>query len=108
MFGSLLMLVAILGLVFAVAAKTGVTSFEYAFLLGHLGDLGRAAWWFFGAFFLAFAIKVPMFPFHTWLPDAHVDAPTPASVLLAGLPLKMGTYGLPRFAVPVLPAGAPH
>src|SRR5256885_12453136 len=99
MFGSLLMLVAILGLVFAVAAKTGVTSFEYAFLLGHLGDLGRAAWGFFGAFFLAFAIKVPMFPFHTWLPDAHVEAPTAGSVLLAGILLKMGTYGFLRFAV---------
>src|SRR5256885_2156801 len=106
MFGSLLMLVAILGLVFAVAAKTGVTSFEYAFLLGHLGDLGRAAWWFFGAFFLAFAIKVPMFPFHTWLPDAHVEAPTAGSVLLAGILLKMGTYGFLRFAVPFFPGVA--
>src|SRR6266566_3855987 len=108
MFGSLLMLVAILGLVFAVAAKTGVTSFEYAFLLGHLGDLGRAAWWFFGAFFLAFAIKVPMFPFHTWLPDAHVEAPTAGSVLLAGVLLKMGTYGFLRFALPLFPAVALH
>src|SRR6266498_3748118 len=108
MFGSLLMLVAILGLVFAVAAKTGVTSFEYAFLLGHLGDLGRAAWWFFGAFFLAFAIKVPMFPFHTWLPDAHVEAPTAGSVLLAGILLKMGTYGFLRFAVPFFPGVALH
>src|SRR5438034_2567137 len=106
MFGSLLMLVAILGLVFAVAAKTGVTSFEYAFLLGHLGDLGRAAWWFFGAFFLAFAIKVPLFPLHTWLPDAHVEAPTAGSVLLAGILLKMGTYGFLRFAVPFFPGVA--
>src|SRR5438034_7561019 len=106
MFGSLLMLVAILGLVFAVAAKTGVTSFEYAFLLGHLGDLGRAAWWFFGAFFLAFAIKVPLFPLHTWLPDAHVEAPTAGSVLLAGILLKMATYGFLRFAVPFFPGVA--
>src|SRR5438034_734642 len=106
MFGSLLMLVAILGLVFAVAAKTGVTSFEYAFLLGHLGDLGRAAWWFFAAFFLAFAIKVPLFPLHTWLPDAHVEAPTAGSVLLAGILLKMGTYGFLRFAVPFFPGVA--
>src|SRR3989449_706195 len=104
--GSLLMLVAILGLVFSVAAKTGVTTFEYAYLLGHLGELGRAAWWFFGAFFLAFAIKVPMFPFHTWLPDAHVEAPTAGSVLLAGILLKMGTYGFLRFAVPFFPAVA--
>ena len=107
-FGSLLMLVAILGLVFSVAAKTGVTTFEYAYLLGHLGDLGRAAWWFFGAFFLAFAIKVPMFPFHTWLPDAHVEAPTAGSVLLAGILLKMGTYGFLRFALPFFPGVALH
>src|SRR2546422_706616 len=106
--GSLLMLVAILGLVFSVAAKTGVTTFEYAYLLGHLGELGRAAWWFFGAFFLAFAIKVPMFPFHTWLPDAHVEAPTAGSVLLAGILLKMGTYGFLRFAVPFFPQVALH
>src|SRR5256886_6938443 len=108
MFGSLLMLVAILGLVFAVAAKTWVTSCEYAFLLGNLGDLGRAAWWVFGAFFLAFAIKVPMFPFHTWLPDAHVEAPTAGSVILAGVLLKMGTYGFLRFALPLFPAVALH
>src|SRR5881296_1262190 len=106
--GSLLMLVAILGLVFSVAAKTGVTTFEYAYLLGHLGELGRAAWWFFGAFFLAFAIKVPMFPFHTWLPDAHVEAPTAGSVLLAGILLKMGTYGFLRFALPFFPGVALH
>ncbi|PYO38238.1 MAG: Fe-S-binding domain-containing protein [Gemmatimonadetes bacterium] len=108
MFGSLLMLVAIIGLVFAVAGKTGVISFDYDYLLGHLGDLGRAAWWFFGAFFLAFAIKVPMFPFHTWLPDAHVEAPTAGSVLLAGILLKMGTYGFLRFAVPLFPGVALH
>src|SRR5881296_3595611 len=106
--GSLLMLVAILALVFSVAAKTGVTTFEYAYLLGHLGELGRAAWWFFGAFFLAFAIKVPMFPFHTWLPDAHVEAPTAGSVLLAGILLKMGTYGFLRFALPFFPGVALH
>src|SRR3989449_7213109 len=108
MFGSLLMLVAIIGLVFAVAGKTGVISFDYDYLLGHLGDLGRAAWWFFGAFFLAFAIKVPMFPFHTWLPDAHVEPPTPGWVLLAGILLKMGTYGFLRFAVPLFPGVALH
>src|SRR3989449_96059 len=106
MFGSLLMLVAIIGLVFAVAGKTGVVSFDYDYLLGHLGDLGRAAWWFFGAFFLAFAIKVPMFPFHTWLPDAHVEAPTAGSVILAGILLKMGTYGFLRFALPLFPGVA--
>ena len=62
--------------------------------------------WFFLAFALAFAIKVPLFPFHTWLPDAHVEAPTAGSVILAGVLLKMGTYGLVRFAFPLFPAAA--
>jgi NADH-quinone oxidoreductase subunit M len=64
--------------------------------------------WFFGAFALAFAIKVPVFPFHTWLPDAHVEAPTAGSVLLAGVLLKMGTYGFLRFALPFFPGVALH
>jgi NADH-quinone oxidoreductase subunit M len=102
------MLVAILGLYFAVGARTGTYSFDYAHVLGNLGNLGPAAWWFFGAFFLAFAIKVPMFPFHTWLPDAHVEAPTAGSVILAGILLKMGTYGFLRFALPFFPAIALH
>jgi NADH-quinone oxidoreductase subunit M len=63
-------------------------------------------YWFFLAFALAFAIKVPLFPFHTWLPDAHVEAPTPGSVILAGVLLKMGTYGLVRFAFPLFPEAA--
>jgi len=108
MLGSLLMLVAILGLYFAVGARTGTYSFDYAHVLGNLGNLGPAAWWFFGAFFLAFALKVPMFPFHTWLPDAHVEAPTAGSVILAGILLKMGTYGFLRFALPFFPAIALH
>src|SRR5713101_2088788 len=108
MFGSLLMLVAILGLYFAVGARTGTYSFDYAHVLGNIGNLGSEAWWFFGAFFLAFAIKVPMFPFHTWLPDAHVEAPTAGSVILAGVLLKMGTYGFLRFALPFFPAIALH
>src|SRR5713101_3737192 len=108
MLGSLLMLVAILGLYFAVGARTGTYSFDYAHVLGNLGTLGPVAWWFFGAFFLAFAIKVPMFPFHTWLPDAHVEAPTAGSVILAGILLKMGTYGFLRFALPFFPAVALH
>src|SRR5947207_5817193 len=107
-FGSLLMLVAILVLVSQVGHQTGVYSFSYAYLTAHLGGLGPAAFWLFGAFFLAFAIKVPMFPFHTWLPDAHVEAPTPGSVLLAGILLKMGTYGFLRFALPFFPAVALH
>src|SRR5207253_711413 len=62
--------------------------------------------WLFLAFALAFAIKVPLFPFHTWLPDAHVQAPTAGSIILAGVLLKMGTYGLVRFAFPLFPAAA--
>ncbi|MGH7673419.1 MAG: complex I subunit 4 family protein, partial [Gemmatimonadales bacterium] len=106
MFGSLLMLVAILVLYVHVGRATGTYSFAYLHLLEHLGNLGNLAWWLFGAFFLAFAIKVPMFPFHTWLPDAHVEAPTAGSVILAGILLKMGTYGFLRFALPLFPAVA--
>src|SRR4029078_9410962 len=64
--------------------------------------------WLFLAFAVAFAIKVPLFPFHTWLPDAHVQAPTAGSVILAGVLLKMGTYGLLRFAFPLFPIAAQH
>src|SRR6185312_6916234 len=106
--GSLLMLVAILALVYLVGQRTGVYSFSYTNLTTHIGGLGTLAFWLFGAFFLAFAIKVPMFPFHTWLPDAHVEAPTAGSVLLAGVLLKMGTYGFLRFALPLFPAVALH
>src|SRR6266540_559684 len=105
-FGSLLMLVAILALVSVVGQRTGVYSFSYTHLTAHIGGLGSLAFWLFGAFFLAFAIKVPMFPFHTWLPDAHVEAPTAGSVILAGILLKMGTYGFLRFALPFFPAVA--
>jgi NADH-quinone oxidoreductase subunit M len=105
--GSLLMLVAILGLYFQVAQATGTYSFAYPHLLANAGAVSPTlAWWFFGAFFLAFAIKVPIFPFHTWLPDAHVEAPTAGSVLLAAVLLKMGTYGMLRFALPFFPGVA--
>src|SRR5213594_2364320 len=107
-FGSLLMLVAILALVYLTAQRTGVISFSYAYLMTNPGALGPVAFWLFGAFFLAFAIKVPMFPFHTWLPDAHVEAPTAGSVILAGVLLKMGTYGFLRFALPFFPQIALH
>jgi NADH-quinone oxidoreductase subunit M len=106
MAGSLLMLVAILVLAWRVAATTGTLSFGYRHLLDHAAAVGGLAPWLFGAFALAFAIKVPVFPFHTWLPDAHVEAPTAGSVLLASVLLKMGTYGFLRFAVPFFPGVA--
>src|SRR5204862_156608 len=104
--GSLLMLVAILVLYLHAGQATGAYSFAYAHVLSQVGQLGPVAWWLFGAFFLAFAIKVPLFPLHTWLPDAHVEAPTAGSVILAGILLKMGTYGFLRFALPFFPAVA--
>src|SRR5881398_382855 len=107
-FGSLLMLVAILTLVYLVAQRTGVYSFSYVNVMNNIGALGPVAFWLFGAFFLAFAIKVPMFPFHTWLPDAHVEAPTAGSVILAAVLLKMGTYGFLRFSLPILPDGTKY
>jgi NADH-quinone oxidoreductase subunit M len=101
--GSLLMLVAIVVLVWKIQSVTGILSFGYEHVLNNLGALGKTAPWLFAAFALAFAIKVPIFPFHTWLPDAHVEAPTAGSVLLAGVMLKIGTYGFLRFAVPFFP-----
>jgi len=104
--GSLLMLVAILVLYYTVGNATGTYSFAYDHLLAHIGVADQWAFWLFGAFFLAFAIKVPMFPFHTWLPDAHVEAPTAGSVILAGVLLKMGAYGFLRLAIPLFPDAA--
>ena len=103
MAGSLLMLVAIVVMAVKVGQATGTTSFAYSHLLTHASILAPIAPWLFLAFALAFAIKVPVFPFHTWLPDAHVEAPTAASVLLASVMLKIGTYGFLRFAVPFFP-----
>ena len=103
MAGSLLMLVAIIVLAWVAAAKSGTLSFAYDHLLVNSSAAGSLAPWLFAAFALAFAVKVPVFPLHTWLPDAHVEAPTAGSVLLAGVLLKMGTYGFLRFAVPFFP-----
>ncbi|MBU8870096.1 MAG: NADH-quinone oxidoreductase subunit M [Gemmatimonadales bacterium] len=98
MVGSVFMLVGILYLYFQ-AGGMGLTDFMNL-QIGHDAQL-----WLFAAFFLAFAIKVPVFPLHTWLPDAHVQAPTAGSVILAGVLLKMGTYGMLRFAMPLFPEG---
>jgi len=100
--GSIFMLVAIVVLYFHNLQATG----EASFYLFHLLDLHipvKMQFWLCAAFFLAFAIKVPMFPLHTWLPDAHVEAPTAGSVILASILLKMGTYGFIRFAMPLFP-----
>ncbi len=100
--GSVLMLLGILALYFQYHADTGVYTFNVLHLMQHAWapELQR---WIFWAFMIGFAIKVPMFPFHTWLPDAHVEAPTAGSVILAGVLLKMGTYGFVRFSLPLLP-----
>ena len=105
MAGSVLMLVAILGLAYMHSEATGSYSFDLLELYT-LQIAPETQRWFFLAFAVAFAIKVPLFPFHTWLPDAHVQAPTAGSVILAGVLLKMGTYGLVRFAFPLFPAAA--
>ena len=105
MAGSVLMLLAIIGLAWAYKEANGQPSFNLLDLYG-LSLSEQMESWFFLAFTLAFAIKVPIFPFHTWLPDAHVEAPTAGSVILAGVLLKMGTYGLLRFSFPLFPGAA--
>jgi len=102
MAGSVLMLLAIFALYFAARAALPAPSFALPALLGVVLPPEKQTWLFL-AFALAFAIKVPMVPFHTWLPDAHVEAPTGGSVILAGVLLKMGTYGFLRFALPLFP-----
>jgi NADH-quinone oxidoreductase subunit M len=106
MAGSVLMLIAIIALAVAHNSATGSPSFNLLDLYSlNLSDTFQ--WYAFLAFALAFAIKVPLFPFHTWLPDAHVEAPTAGSIILAGVLLKMGTYGLLRFAFPLFPRRRP-
>src|SRR2546425_3147884 len=109
--GSVLMLLGILAAYFYYARVTGSPyTFDITEFTRVLGPLTDPEWlemqkWVFLAFFVGFAIKVPMFPFHTWLPDAHTEAPTAGSVILAGVLLKMGTYGFIRFSLPLLPRG---
>jgi NADH-quinone oxidoreductase subunit M len=104
LFGSVLMLLGILFLYFHHHAATGTYTFSIPELYKTAPQIPfHYAIWLFLAFFLGFAIKVPMFPFHTWLPDAHVEAPTAGSVILAGVLLKMGTYGFVRFSLPFFP-----
>jgi NADH-quinone oxidoreductase subunit M len=103
--GSVVMLLGILALYFHSRKLPGLEttgSFDYT-VWAEMGIPAELQFWVFLAFFLGFAIKVPMFPFHTWLPDAHVEAPTAGSVILAGVLLKMGTYGFIRFSLPLLP-----
>jgi NADH-quinone oxidoreductase subunit M len=119
LFGSVLMLLGILALYFfngslPLDAFPGAGTYTFDItVLQNLGTFLDPAWlslqkWIFLAFFVGFAIKVPMFPFHTWLPDAHVEAPTAGSVILAGVLLKMGTYGFVRFSLPLLPFGTKY
>ncbi|HEY3382315.1 MAG TPA: NADH-quinone oxidoreductase subunit M [Vicinamibacterales bacterium] len=100
--GSVVMLLGILALYFWHQQQTGVSTFDVT-VYQQLALPKGLQWWVFLAFFLGFSIKVPMFPFHTWLPDAHTDAPTAGSVILAAVLLKMGTYGFIRFSLPILP-----
>jgi NADH-quinone oxidoreductase subunit M len=121
MLGSLLMLVGIIylglaaeqlphlvhGVPVVINGVVDVTpNFSYDAIMSQVHLTPKAGMWLFGAFFLAFAVKVPMFPFHTWLPDAHVEAPTAGSVVLAAIMLKLGTFGFIRLAVPLFPAAA--
>ena len=103
---SLLMLVAIIYLGLHVRTASGTPDFSYDHMLAVSSIPERTALWLFAAFFLAFAVKVPMFPLHTWLPDAHVEAPTAGSVVLASIMLKMGAFGFLRFALPLFPGAA--
>jgi len=108
--GSVLMLLGILALYFYHGSVTGDYTFDIRLLqaMGTWSGWFDLQFWIWLSFFVGFAIKVPMFPFHTWLPDAHVEAPTAGSVILAGVLLKMGTYGFIRFSLPIMPDATRH
>jgi NADH-quinone oxidoreductase subunit M len=108
MLGSMPMLVAILFIGVKTGDVYGRPSFGYEWILAHASFPAHTQLWLFAAFFIAFAVKVPMWPFHTWLPDAHVEAPTAGSVILAAIMLKMGTFGFLRFAIPLFPGVASY
>jgi NADH-quinone oxidoreductase subunit M len=101
LFGSLFMLIAILAVYFKVGSLNMLEIISQNSIFPYLFQM-----WIFAGFFIAFAIKVPVWPFHTWLPDAHVEAPTAVSVILAGVLLKMGTYGMLRVCLPMFPKAA--
>ena len=103
MAGSILMLLAILALYLFHGSQTGIYTFDLLAIINETSLPAGTQQWLFLAFFAAFAIKVPLWPFHSWLPDAHVEAPTAGSVILAGILLKMGTYGFVRFNLPLFP-----
>src|SRR5207253_6693354 len=99
------LLVGILTLV-SLVAQHGRLTFDFEYLASHMTLASATAKWLFVAFTVAFAVKTPLFPLHTWLPDAHTEAPTGGSVILAGILLKLGTYGIVRFGIFLFPAAA--
>lgn len=103
LFGSVFLFIAMIVIYLFTGGSFDLVQLPQLIAEGELGEMATAQWWLFLAMYVAFAIKIPAFPFHTWLPDAHVEAPTAISVILAGILLKMGTYGIFRIAFPFFP-----